>query len=319
MMHSFNDESGRTEGEGVTLSPEDAAIVDAILNKHEAVAPSACAERVGAWLSVVGSASVPEGPATLVERTLARVQRDRMMLNSMPRALEPAGVAPRYSRLRLLREFAAMAVAASILGAVITVGVAQARQSARRVACASNLITFANAFSTYASVSEGELPSLPTPTDHNWLRPNPAFADSHTNTDNLRPLINASLIRPVNLICPGRPGGDAGTDAGRGYSYANLFGPDHPQWDHTHATIVLADRNPLFDPRAPLDPQMNSTNHGLRGSYVLRADGSVTWETSPNIGVAHDNIWTIGTGPQYRTTFAGMETTSRETDTFLSP
>jgi hypothetical protein len=95
--------------------------------------------------------------------------------------------------------------------------------------------------------------------------------------------------------------------------------PTPPAWDGRHQNIVLGDRNPLFDPAATLDPQSNSANHAGHGNYLVRADGAVTWETSPNVGPAHDNIWTLGTGPQYAVAYAGTETPTSKNDVFLCP
>ena len=62
-----------------------------------------------------------------------------------------------------------------------------------------------------------------------------------------------------------------------------------------------------------------TANHAGHGNYLVRADGAVTWETTPNVGPAHDNIWTLGSGPQYQTRLAGTETPATEKDVFLSP
>ncbi len=84
----------------------------------------------------------------------------------------------------------------------------------------------------------------------------------------------------------------------------------------------MADKNPLFVP-APLssatNPDVNSPNHGGHGNYVLRADKSVTWDMSPNIGPSGDNIWTFGSGSQRRTTYVGTETATVLGDIMLAP
>jgi hypothetical protein len=307
-----------------TLSPEDAALVDALLGEHATLPASARAERLHGWLNVLAVAPVPQAPADLAARTLARLHTDRLKLPTASPSAEPLRSRPFATRY--LREFAAMAVAASILGVVITLGIGQARQSANRVACASNLLNVSNAFATYASTNHDQLPALAMPADHRWLDTTPvAAADSHSNDANLLPLVNASLLHPVNFLCPGRattPSSDP--DAARGYSYVDLCTPRPPHWDGRHPTIVLGDRNPLFDPAAALDPQSNdpqsnSANHARHGNYLVRADGSVTWETSPNVGPNHDNIWTLGTGPQYLTAYAGTETPASPNDVFLCP
>lgn len=299
--------------ERVTLSVADVAALDALVEGR--VAEDAVrAERVKGWLKVIGAAKAPTVPADLVARTLARVQSERMKIPVVKEATAPLRLAGR--RYGWVRDLAAMSVAASVLGAVVILGVGQARQSGRRVACASNLMTVATAFEAYAGRNGGALPALAMPADRNWLR---AGTQGHTNAENLLPLAQAGLIRPANLVCAGRMVDASDPDSGRGYSYVNLYGAHRPAWDGGHGTIVLGDRNPLFDAQATIDPQSNSANHGRHGNYVVRADGSVTWETSPNVGVGRDNIWTLGRGPEYRTGYVGTETAAVVGDTFLAP
>ncbi len=313
------------------LSPEDAAALDALLEHGRTGFPANEATerltRVAAWLKTLDASPAPEPAGDLVERTLARVQSERMRLQPAETAAAIPAKSPRYAsrfKLKHLTDFAAMTVAASLLGIVVTLGVFQARQSANRVACATNLQNVSTAFATFAADHRGNLPALAM-VDANWLTPNPAIPGSHTNAENLMPLVSAKLLRPANFLCAARDissyqtAGAGMPDAARGYSYVNMFALDHPAWDGNHANIILADRNPLFDPQAPLDPEANSANHAGHGNYAVRADGAVTWETTPNAGPAHDNIWTIGTGPQYQTRYAGTETPATEKDVFLSP
>ena len=85
-------------------------------------------------------------------------------------------------------------------------------------------------------------------------------------------------------------------------------------------TIILADRNPLFVDRSEAsvrNPDMNSQNHAGKGTYLLHADGHVTWELSPNI--AGDNIWTVGKGSNRLIQYAGTELPVGPADVFLSP
>jgi hypothetical protein len=321
----------------LTLAPADAALVDTLLEhgrpSTENLPASDRAARVHAWLKTLDASPMPEPPGDLLNRTLSRIQSERMKLDPAKIAATAAPASPAFNprRFKFVTDLAAMTIAAGILGVVVCLGVFQARQSANRVACASNLQNFSTAFASYAANHRGDLPALASTLDTNWLNPNPAVPGSHTNAENLLPMVNAKYIQPANLICAGRdlPAASPTTsahistlpipDAARGYSYVNMFAVDHPGWDGQHANIILADRNPLFDAKAPADPQSNSINHAGHGNYALRADGAVTWETSPNVGPAHDNIWTIGPGPQYQTRYLGTETPATEKDTFLAP
>ncbi len=328
----------------LTLSPEDAAAVDALLDAHGIAPASPRAARVQQWLNTLSSAPVPQAPTDLAERTLARIRMDRMKLPKAHSAAAVAEPAPhRPSPFRYLREIATMAVAASILGIVVILGVGQARQSGKRVACAANLMSLSTAFASYASVNQEQLPVLGMPMDQNWMDTNriipavplhaplnrthhtqgvyAAMAELRTNSTNMMPLIKATLIRPANLICAGRTINAAAPtpDGILGYSYVDMCTLERPKWDGDHKTIVLGDRNPLFDPEGTLDPLTNSANHAGLGNYLVRADGSTTWETSPNVGPNHDNIWTIGPGPHYRTIYTGTEKPTSPDDVFLCP
>jgi hypothetical protein len=220
-------------------------------------------------------------------------------------------------------EVAAMFIAAALLVSVLIPAVSQARQSYRRTLCATNLAAVGTGFAQYAEAYQHQLPSLATSTDRNWLAPG---AGGHTNTANLTPLINASYVPPTRLICAGRglPDGAAAiptpTDIQNcSYSYINMFGPVRPTWNGSAGAIILADRNPLFVDNGPADPDSNSLNHNQKGTYVLRADGHVTWEITPNAGPGRDNIWTVGSGTNRLVKYSGTEVSSSSGDVFLSP
>jgi hypothetical protein len=101
-----------------------------------------------------------------------------------------------------------------------------------------------------------------------------------------------------------------------------LFGPVKPRWNGRAETIVLGDRNPLFGGDAAgrgRDAEGNSFNHAQKGTYVLRADGHVTWEITPNVGPGRDNIWTVGKGSNKLVKYSGIEVPATVGDVFLSP
>jgi len=332
-------------GQAATLCPADAAAVDAVIGgdttgpRHEARE-----ERTAAWFKVLAAADTPALPADsdLLERTLAAIQADRMRIPSNPAALparsansDQEEILRRASRAKWRRrfaEFGAMAVAAGLFLAVTIDLLGEARQSQRRIACQANLLKVGDAMGTFASVNDGQLPSLGTPDNGNWLH-GAGLNAPRNNAANLLPLIFNGL--PVStLFCAG-----AGIPAGPipsiknalpeiSYSYRNLAGADVPEWDGRHETVVLADRNPVFvdlasgggggNTKGGVD-QENSLNHGKRGQYLLRADQSATWEISPNVGPGGDNIWTIGSGKDQIAMYNGTEIPKSLNDVFLCP
>jgi hypothetical protein len=65
---------------------------------------------------------------------------------------------------------------------------------------------------------------------------------------------------------------------------------------------VCADRNPFLDKNTYdlySSPEIddNSASHQGKGQNVLYRDGSVQFETSPNVGIGGDNIYTYGDDP----------------------
>jgi hypothetical protein len=322
--------------EDVTLSPPDAAAVDALLDAPAGAAGALSEEqrrrqeRAQAWLQVLGTAGVPEMRGDLAARTLAAVRADRMYVPGATAQAPPAGSAgsssvwPRWRRRAAV--IGSMGVAAALLLAVAMEGLGTVRKSRARMACAANLHGAALAFDAYAGAAQGELPVIVAPANHNWLYGN-AETGAKNNTANLLPLLNGYAVLK-QFICAGAGAPDAGKAKaghnaleGISYSYRNLYGAEKPRWDHAHGTMVLADRNPVFSAALPRPgvEEKNSANHEGAGSYLLRADATVTWETSPDVGPDKDNIWTLGSGKERPIFYKGTEVPAGVNDVFLCP
>ena len=218
-----------------------------------------------------------------------------------------------------------MAVAAGLFLAVTVELMGQARRSEARKACAMNLRTVGNGFESYAADNNGELPSLPMPSNRNWLYGD-AATGAKDNSANLLPLVTGNYVPVMMMFCKGAglPSGPVNPGHNEmpaiGYSYRNLWGPERPMWDHARETIVLADKNPMFAPGVRQGTQTrNSANHDGHGQYLLRADTSVSWETTPFAGPAMDNIWTIGAGKGQLLNYTGTEVPASLSDVFVCP
>ena len=322
--------SDQEKDDRVTLSAADAAVVDAVLDRtvpagSESV-DAARRARVEAWLKVVGSAPVPGAPANLAARTLAAVQSAPIPFSPPPEKDVPYVAASRWKRR--FAEFGAMAVAAALLLIVTLQLTAQAHRARARVACANNLKALAISFNDYAQYCAGELPVLAMPASRNWMYASDRLA-ARNNTANLIPLVNNNFAPASAFYCPGTPmkapppGGALINELPPiSYSYRNLYGSPQIFWDRKAETIIVTDKNPLFAEGARNTPgaeDANSPNHNGQGSYVLRADGAVTWETSPNIGPDNDNIWTVGSAKQRLLTYTGLEYPMTQADIFVAP
>lgn len=330
---------GPTDPERITLCPADAAVLDYLLDRATYPNDTQRQQRVQAWLTVLGHAPAVVAPADLVSNTLSAIENESTPLWMDAQASAGGGRTEGGDGLattpvrnfpfgRYLVELAAMAVAASVVVAVLIPGLAAARQDAQRVTCSANLGTLGTAFANYATLNHDALPSLGKSPDGNWQQHDPLASNGHSNTANLLPLLRLGFVGPQRLACPARstlaatfdPARNDIPDGVRGYSYINLFGPER-SWDHQPTTVVLADRNPLFEPdtlRAPpRDPMANSFNHGRRGTNILTAAQNVDWVKTPNVGPRGSNIWTIDNGKT--TSYTGVEMVSSPDMLFLSP
>jgi hypothetical protein len=324
----------------VTLTPEDAAAVDAILDPplegEETAADAARVQRAQEWLTALSMHRVEQPPMDLLERTLEAVESDPMVkIGASVQMPAPTVRARSHAFSRRLVEYAAMAIAASVLLMVLIPGIGQARDTAKRVACADNLHIVSGAFEGFAKDNGGSLPSLASPLGGSWRAMDPAAASEteHSNTANLLPLLRKQyLSEPSRLACPALAGSPpAGwtaaandvPDAFRGYSYVNMFAAQKAQWDHRTTTIVLADRNPIFSPEGCKSVQENSHNHAGKGSMVLYADASARWQTTPDVGPGGDNIWTVSSGAPRQAELASAytyrEAPADLNDVFLAP
>jgi len=337
-----NGPAGAPERYPVTLSAADAAIVDALLDHPETplrlagdqphpaagTLPDAARQaRVQQLFAALGRLPEPPVPAGLHERTLRAARDDTLYLQG-PQRNPMSDAAPEGGGLNLSRrlsQLGAVAVAASVLLAVLIPGIGQLRQKAYISTCTAHLQEMGSGLAGYAAAEAGVLPRLDNG-DGNWLPHDPSARSGHSNTSNLLPLIQKGFVAASRLVCPGR-GGLVVVDANTpeiaedqcGYSYANLFGAVRARWDGRSSTIVLADRNPLFDPVPSDDAQDNSINHHRQGNNALAADGSVIFATHPNIGPQGDNIWTIAEGRSYHRGYKGTEVVQTADDVFLAP
>jgi prepilin-type processing-associated H-X9-DG protein len=119
------------------------------------------------------------------------------------------------------------------------------------------------------------------------------------------------------------------------YSYQNQLGRNTTDRDDSRL-IVAADRNPCrgdcTEAQKGIDPRkrwlMNSPNHDFHGQNCLYADGHVEFNTSPDCGIRHNNIWLRSTGTDSAGSAVVEDTASYadgtsqpgdQTDSFLAP
>ncbi len=235
-----------------------------------------------------------------------------------------------------LAEIGAIAAALLMMALIFVPPAYQARQSNQQSVCRDNLRSIGVAMERYANQNANILPFVQLPPGGNWL--NRESGRSPSGTAPLFLLVRTQWIQPSELVCPackdepfeGDPRDLADFPAAHhcSYSFQNLFpvkGPDG-RWiaprplmrNPARIVPILADRNPLFRNGVIFKDASatgNSFNHGQAGQNVLYNDGRVRWESNPEVGINHDNIWLAGSTRVY----SGTETSADPDDSFMAP
>ncbi len=230
------------------------------------------------------------------------------------------------------KELLAVAASVTIILTIVVPGFGKASTLAQRGACADNLRQIGAALSQYGFDHDQQLPFAGRAgASDNWLRGGPAGVRQFRNSRNrFVLLLQGYLHDPTRFVCPADRQAvvmrfedvsqfdDFAEPRNCSYDSQIMFGSgqrisEYPQ------KVVYADSNPIFDGDGRLGSEpaeLNSVVHrGLSGQNILRLDRSVSWTTSPNVGVQNDNIWQIGGRPKY----AGSELPQLATDSFMIP
>lgn len=322
------------------LSTPEAALVDRLLSAGDSagrpvdLGPQPDDESlrsIHAALTALSHLPEPVPPPGLAWRTLAIIRRRILGRQDARENRVSSRISwPHWRVLWTPRwaNIAALLLVTGVVMALITVGLIHSRQSAEQIACTDNLRQLAGAFGAYAAGNAGRLPELAPPQDGDWLPRGltgslPRSADAHSNLANLALLVDgpARYTTWRHFICPACPTVAASQRPLSwrqfGYSYLDQLARHHHHWNGRGQVVVLADRNPLFYAQGNLSAQMNSLNHGERGQNLLYDDGHVDWATSPDVGPAHDDIWTVGHPPLLH--FTGLEEPSSRRDILVVP
>jgi hypothetical protein len=336
--HNENPES--PENPQYHLPPQEAAYADALLEQGltdstgaELLATPGCPPHLAEIIHALAQLPPGEPPGDLVPRTIARARthapaplRSAMTSRSMLTNTRRLGWTwdPRKA------DIAVMLLAACLLLTVTIFQLNKARVLAMQTACANNLALVGTAFGQYAASNNNLLPRIAIPADHDWLprTMTPGIkraANAHCNLANLTPMLGTRTHYTAwdRMICPA-----AGTATIRDsdgqvvwskidYSYIDELSAFHHHWGQGGHVAILADRNPLFAPGHIQYVNSNSWNHNRTGQNVLFDDGSVYWTRSPDVGPAHDNIWTIGSPPIKK--YSGLEEPASPQDIILVP
>jgi hypothetical protein len=288
---------GRAEAVEAVLSAEDGEALDAYVaaefrSYKVAASLRPRAERIDALVHLISKTPTSaSSAASLVDSTMRRVT------TSAETSLEPIPIS-RGSRFRLA-DLVSVAAVLMIGAAVLWPILSTVRTYNQKNQCAANLGTIASAMGTYTGDSKDTFPMATASYGGSWL--DVGTTPDRSNSSNLFTLAKAGYTALRNLACAGNS--KAVTQAAPGasdweslpevsYSYYIMFGPNRPSPITSPHTIILADKSPvaiqLASRTVPM-PESNSPNHGGRGQWALRADGTAVWLSSPKDN--GDNIW----------------------------
>ena len=307
--------------------PAGARAVEERLSRDEAFADHH--RDVANTLSAVGLLPQADPPADLVARTLERVRQKRQTDALLAR--EELRARPSLAMFSL-RELGAVAAVAAVLACVLLPMVRQAYQVADAGRCRGREGQIGSALTAFANNNDDRLPTAGT--RRHWL----GNSSEGGTSAGLFKLVQAGYAPPEAFTCPagaGRGDGKFELHAGMvdfpsarsvSYSYQHTFASRViSRSTAALATVaesmaILADQSPAFpddQPGGKPGPVEagNSPNHGRTGQNVLYLDMHVAWAESPEAGVQGNNIY-LAEGVEV---YAGDETPTGETDTFLLP
>lgn len=241
----------------------------------------------------------------------------------------------RVIRLHSIRDVMAVAAMVVLAVGVGVPGLLHMRERGQRTTCAANLAQIGRGLQAYATTFGDDLPFAGWSAASSW-RPtnNPGF-DVVPNRKHIYPLVRAQYVPTTVFVCPSERGVAMPAEQtrqhddfleSRNISYANQnMAGVRPTLKSDPSLVVLADDNPLFSDGQPLveiaaqslglrDPaQANSRAHGGVGQNILRMSGATEWTTTPNVGVANENIWTLSDVSKY----TGREGPTTTTDSHV--
>jgi hypothetical protein len=333
-----------------TLCPDDAAVLDALLEARAAGAengplPPGAAERAPRLRKLLGLLDHADAQHDqqitdahldeLTTRTLDAVHEQRQRQRFAQQVAifaEPRrtmGVAWR----QVMTAAAVFLIGLSLLLPVLN----KVDADAKRTQCASNLQAVGAGFGSFAEQHQGQMPRYAQQAPAWWrVGQGDAQRPVASNSANLYLLVRGGFVQADLLNCPANEHApekgemtardfDYPSHQAVSFSYQNQSGQPI-RFDQVAAVAILADKNPLFvikpgqfATRVDLTTAAPSVVHGKRGQNVLVGNGSVTWTVRPIMQRADDgeadNIWTV----RGITTYSGDETPADPQDSFLVP
>jgi len=302
------------------LSPDDAALVDRLLGRVDAIdadlpdpgnPPSLDemldalpvddrprAEALRGLLGQLDRYPVGDADDALVDATMARIDRVDRDLASLP--LTEMRERHRAFRFRV-PDLVGLAAAILLAFGVLMPVTHRMRMASIDTICSANMRTIGMASQQYANDFDGWLP----------MRAGLMSWDRTPSRDNVSMLHDHGYCDADCLNCPGHDGGGAHG----GYAFRALDHSNRARILMAPPSALMADRSNVLDFAKSGSEVTNmvlpSSNHGHRGQFVLLGTLEVRWVTSPVIEGVHggsDNIYLIQLSPGNEALTPGQRT-----------
>ena len=278
----------------------------------------------------------PSAPPNLVAGIMARVDAERGILKFPTGSKTPlpteAEVGPGSGPLLPFRELVGLAAAVLLFVGILVPGYRTARSSSQRAMCAGNMRQMGVGYANYAEANQAFLPfTSAVPQGASWVPAEQSGAPQFSNSQHAYLLVKYGFVPAHAFNCPGRScDAPMHTDDPSQFddfpsvynnSYTtNLMTSPWRQQEFQPDNVLAGDMTPLVDENRRLirdgNIPLNSTSHGsAKGQNILRADLSVRWATSPNVGIDSDDIYRVIGVQRY----TGQERPQLRSDAFLVP
>lgn len=321
------------------LSPDDEAAVDAWVDAGNGAAfgSDIRADRIET-MAMLGSTGEPydkDSRDNLISRTMAKVEAEQRLHEERMKFEQGPELRGWRMRLADVVSIAAMLLLCASVAIPVLSG---ARERQQRLACLDNMRSSAVAFGTYAGDHADVLPMATAGFGGgSWMD---VGTRDRSNSANLYTVVRTGYETLEDLACAGNPHAARGEPKPGSWDWDSM---DDISYSYrimgngglrisapmlaTTSVVVATDRSPVTlraSRGQVVFPEANSPNHDGQGQYVLRLDGSSSWERSSVVN--GDNLWLPmpleRAIHQLRTDLGliqGTEMPESETDAFVGP
>jgi len=321
-----------------TLTEQDRTALDHWVEHGSTNAPEHLADRVDrheALADLASGGSAYADRSDRIARTMAAIEADQRFQSERLRFEQGPELRGWKMRLADVVSIAAMLL---IIGSVALPAINGVRNKQQMLACETNMQSSARAMGTYAGDHADYLPMATAGFGGgSWMD---VGTRDRSNSANLYTMVRTGYESLDELACAGNPRAARGEPEPGAWDWRSMNEISYSyrimprggirismKVPTTTQVVVTADRSPVTLRAArglAIIPEANSPNHRQRGQFVLRLDGSSSWEKSPVVD--GDNIWlprqieqVIRQAREHLGLIQGTEMPESTTDAFVGP